>query len=345
MEELFKDLLEINSILKTLDYKPLLVGATLLGYVRDNNPKPIDGDLDIILCSPNKLVGKDNYFVEEKFRKVFKDKGFIFTISNPKPFFGAIFSLQKRGKTDVLVHEEFNGDYCLGYNQFYRAYPKEMFDNPEEIEIKGNKFFVPSPKEEFLFLKYGDWKNHNAPTIEKKKILTKEQYLLLKEQKILWRTKEKDRVWNNIDLVDKMENYFNNVVYTAGCFDVIHKGHIAFLNKCATFGHKLIVGLGTDEYIKGFKGEGRPIMNYDERQSILNNHKLVWKVVPHAPEFDIKVYDEEKINVLVIGDDFADTPEHKVRIEEAKKREIKIITIPRTPKISTTEIIKRCKNG
>jgi cytidyltransferase-like protein len=339
---LIQDLEEIHSILNEAGEKYLLAGGVLLNFYREGNPNPVDGDIDIIMTFKPK---QDKNYVEElsrKYKNLFSLRGFDVHISNPKPFFGSIVSLHGRVKTDIMIHEPYKENYVLGYNQFYRWYPKKMFDEPDQISIYGVNYNIPSPVEEFLFMKYRNWKIPMDTTIEKKRKLTKEEFDILKKEKVSWRGK-KDLFWNKQPIFKEMIDYFNTTVYTAGCFDMLHFGHLNYLIEASKLGHKLIVGVGTDEYVRNFKGEGRPIINYKHRCFLLENLECVWKTVPHAPEFDTQVYDDENVNVLVISEDYSDTPEHKTRLKEARKRGIKIITLPRTEGISTTNLLEMKK--
>ncbi|MDZ7766753.1 MAG: adenylyltransferase/cytidyltransferase family protein [Melioribacteraceae bacterium] len=65
------------------------------------------------------------------------------------------------------------------------------------------------------------------------------------------------------------------VVFTNGCFDVLHPGHIDYLNKAKAEGDVLIVALNTDESVKRIKGEKRPILSLEERAFIIGNLKAV----------------------------------------------------------------------
>ena len=61
--------------------------------------------------------------------------------------------------------------------------------------------------------------------------------------------------------IKQLKEQKNSIVFTNGCFDLLHKGHIDLLNKASTFGDILIVGLNSDNSVKILKGQGRPIEN------------------------------------------------------------------------------------
>ena len=73
----------------------------------------------------------------------------------------------------------------------------------------------------------------------------------------------------NIDRKDK------KVVFTNGCFDILHRGHISYLNEAKSLGDLLVIGINTDKSVKRLKGEDRPVNNEDDRAFMLNNLKAV----------------------------------------------------------------------
>ncbi len=76
-----------------------------------------------------------------------------------------------------------------------------------------------------------------------------------------------------------------SLVFTNGCFDVIHRGHIELLRFCKGEGNTVFVGINSDESVKRLKGESRPINNQEDRKLILESMKYVDKYIPHF--FDI----------------------------------------------------------
>lgn len=94
------------------------------------------------------------------------------------------------------------------------------------------------------------------------------------------------------------------IVFTNGCFDLIHPGHIDLLNRARSLGSKLVVGINSDASIKRIKGSDRPILSQDQRKSILLGLKAVDEVYVFdelTPEALIK---QLKPNVLVKGGDW-----------------------------------------
>jgi rfaE bifunctional protein nucleotidyltransferase chain/domain len=75
------------------------------------------------------------------------------------------------------------------------------------------------------------------------------------------------------DILSKFKD--NSIVLTNGCFDIIHRGHIEYLNASKTLGDILVVGINTDSSVKKLKGETRPINNELDRAYVLSNLKCV----------------------------------------------------------------------
>lgn len=113
---------------------------------------------------------------------------------------------------------------------------------------------------------------------------------------------------NNLDdLHAKLENYRLNkqkIVFTNGCFDILHKGHVDYLNKAKQLGDVLILGLNSDKSVKNLKGESRPIVAEDERAFILENLKSVNSVVLFDEETPKNLIEFISPDVLVKGGDY-----------------------------------------
>jgi len=94
------------------------------------------------------------------------------------------------------------------------------------------------------------------------------------------------------------------VVFTNGCFDLIHAGHIDYLNKAKALGDVLIVGLNSDYSVKRIKGEKRPIINEDERAEIISNIKPVDYVVLFDEDTPAELIKELVPDLLIKGPDW-----------------------------------------
>ncbi len=131
------------------------------------------------------------------------------------------------------------------------------------------------------------------------------------------------------------------VVFTNGCFDILHAGHVHYLEQAKGLGDELVVGLNSDASVKTLKGTSRPINNLQERAKVLSSLKCVDRIVPFADETPIKLIREIKPDVLVKGGDYKvkDVVGHK----EIKSWGGEVKIIPLVPGLSTTNIIKKLK--
>ena len=136
-------------------------------------------------------------------------------------------------------------------------------------------------------------------------------------------------------LVEKLRKEGKKIVFTNGCFDIIHAGHVDYLEKAKSFGDFLIVGMNSDSSIKKIKGEKRPIIPENYRARVLEGLKSVDCVFIFNEETPLKVIKTVKPDVLVKG---ADWPIEKIIGREFAK-EVK--RIPFKFDISTTKIVER----
>jgi len=95
------------------------------------------------------------------------------------------------------------------------------------------------------------------------------------------------------------------VVFTNGCFDLLHAGHIRILRKAASFGDKLVVGLNSDSSIRGLKGTGRPLLHEVDRLEIMGAIDCVDVIVLFSEPTPIKLIAAIKPDVLAKGADYA----------------------------------------
>lgn len=104
------------------------------------------------------------------------------------------------------------------------------------------------------------------------------------------------------------------VVFTNGCFDIIHGGHIEFLQKAKSLGDILVVGLNTDDSVRNLKGDGRPIKTEQERANILSAFKFIDYITLFNEDTPEKLIREIRPDILVKGNDY--------KIDEVVGREI-----------------------
>lgn len=135
------------------------------------------------------------------------------------------------------------------------------------------------------------------------------------------------------------------VVFTNGCFDILHSGHVTYLHCAKELGDILIVGVNTDESIKRIKGESRPINPLPDRLQVLSGLASIDHVVAFGDENDdtpISVIEIVKPDIFAKGGDY--TKEKLPEASTVEKFGGQIVFLPHIPDHSTTEIIKRISN-
>lgn len=128
------------------------------------------------------------------------------------------------------------------------------------------------------------------------------------------------------------------VVFTNGCFDVIHSAHIRLLQFSKKQGDILVVGLNTDESIKRFKGDSRPINNHEERCELLKNLGFIDHIIIFKDDTPEKILSLLKPNVLIKGGDY--TKESIIGKEYADE----ILIYNYIDGLSSTNVIKKINN-
>jgi D-beta-D-heptose 7-phosphate kinase/D-beta-D-heptose 1-phosphate adenosyltransferase len=134
------------------------------------------------------------------------------------------------------------------------------------------------------------------------------------------------------------------VVFTNGCYDILHAGHIEFLTRCRELGSLLVVGLNSDASVKALaKGPGRPICNQDERARVIGALECVDYVVLFDQPDPDWIVRQVKPDVLVKGEDWA--VKGVIGREFVESRGGKVVLLPLVEGLSTTELIDRIRQG
>ena len=131
------------------------------------------------------------------------------------------------------------------------------------------------------------------------------------------------------------------VVFTNGCFDVLHRGHVALLEAARACGDLLVVGLNGDVSVRGLKGEGRPIFPAAERAEVLLGLEAVDRVVVYDDPTPLEAIRVLLPDVLVKGADWAlDAIVGRAEVEAAGGR---VVRVERVPDRSTTGLLERLR--
>jgi D-glycero-beta-D-manno-heptose 1-phosphate adenylyltransferase len=94
------------------------------------------------------------------------------------------------------------------------------------------------------------------------------------------------------------------IVFTNGCFDILHRGHVSYLNQAKSLGDFLVVGLNSDKSVKRLKGESRPVNLEDDRKFVLENLKAVDEVIIFEEDTPFNIISEILPDFLVKGGDW-----------------------------------------
>ena len=144
-----------------------------------------------------------------------------------------------------------------------------------------------------------------------------------------------------LDHVASIRKANKKIVFSNGCFDLLHKGHRDLIKQSFSFGDILILGLNSDESVKRLKGEDRPMQNEIERKNALLNTGYVNEVYIFDDDTPLELINLIKPDILVKGGDY--TPNEIVGFEEVTSSggEIKIVQL--TPGFSTTSTIENMR--
>lgn len=129
------------------------------------------------------------------------------------------------------------------------------------------------------------------------------------------------------------------IVFTNGCFDIIHVGHVRYLTTAKNFGDVLIVGLNTDESVRKLKGATRPINNQDDRAEVLLGLKAVDHVIFFGEDTAENLIAELQPDIYVKGGDYTLDTLPEAKIVQAYGGRIEIVNLVAGK--STTNIIEK----
>ena len=155
-----------------------------------------------------------------------------------------------------------------------------------------------------------------------------------------------NKIFSIKDLKTKLSIWRENgekIIFTNGCFDIIHKGHIQVLANTADLGDRLIIGLNSDISVQKLKGLNRPIVEEDARAFLLASINFVDAVVLFSEETPINLITTLKPNILAKGGDYAISS--VVGYKEVKEYNGEVIIVPFVDGFSSTSIIEKIKNN
>lgn len=129
------------------------------------------------------------------------------------------------------------------------------------------------------------------------------------------------------------------IVFTNGCFDLLHRGHVYYLAKARELGDLLVIGLNSDSSVTRLKGEGRPINDQNARAEVLGALGMVDYIIIFEEDTPLNLINMVRPKLLIKGGDYK--IEEIVGYEEVISWGGKVVTIPILKGYSTTSIIER----
>jgi len=146
-----------------------------------------------------------------------------------------------------------------------------------------------------------------------------------------------------VALVERLRESGRRVVFTNGVFDLLHPGHVRYLQKARALGDALIVGVNSDRSVRANKGAGRPVTPQAERVELLEALSAVDAVVIFDEETPHSIVTALQPDVLVKGADWAE--DAIVGRDVVEARGGSVVRMDIEPGYSTTAIIEKIRNG
>jgi D-beta-D-heptose 7-phosphate kinase/D-beta-D-heptose 1-phosphate adenosyltransferase len=144
---------------------------------------------------------------------------------------------------------------------------------------------------------------------------------------------------NLVNVVNRLKKKGKKIVFTNGCFDLLHIGHIRYLKKAKKLGDVLIVAINSDDSVRRLKGDGKPIVPQSDRAEILSEFPFVDFVTIFKEDTPLNTIKKILPNILVKGSDWS--KDKIVGADIVKSNGGKVITIPLVRGKSTSNIIKK----
>jgi D-beta-D-heptose 7-phosphate kinase/D-beta-D-heptose 1-phosphate adenosyltransferase len=141
------------------------------------------------------------------------------------------------------------------------------------------------------------------------------------------------------ETLERLRNEGQRIVFTNGCFDILHAGHVRYLNAARQQGDLLVVGLNSDASVQRIKGPRRPLVSQQQRAEVLAGLWCVEFIVIFDQPDPLAVIQTLRPNVLVKGEDWPD--DQIVGSDVVKADGGRVVRIPVVPDISTSRIIER----
>jgi len=140
-------------------------------------------------------------------------------------------------------------------------------------------------------------------------------------------------------IVQQWQTNGDKVVFTNGCFDLVHRGHVEYMAIAANLGQRLVLGLNTDASVKRLKGELRPLVDEQSRAILLAAFEFIDLIVLFDEDTPYELIKAVQPDILVKGSDYK--PESIVGYDIVTARGGKVETIDFVEGFSTTKLVER----
>ena len=144
-------------------------------------------------------------------------------------------------------------------------------------------------------------------------------------------------------IIKEWKDSNQKIIFTNGCFDILHYGHLRLLYESKKLGDKLIVALNDDKSVKRLKGKGRPIHNQEQRTFALSSIIFVDLIILFSEDTPIKIIKEINPDILTKGADYS--MDEVVGKKEVVDSGGEVILIPLANGLSSSNIIKKYNYG
>lgn len=145
------------------------------------------------------------------------------------------------------------------------------------------------------------------------------------------------------NLHGRLQKEGGKVVFTNGCFDLLHPGHLRTLNFAKSCGDVLVVGLNTDASVTKLKGPSRPLLLLEARLELLAALEVVDHVIPFKEDTPLRLVQELEPDVIVKGGDYQ--PEDVVGLDFVRSRGGEVRIAPLEKGFSTSDLIKQIRKN
>ncbi len=148
---------------------------------------------------------------------------------------------------------------------------------------------------------------------------------------------------NIAELAEELRRSGHTVVFTNGVFDILHAGHVTYLQQARDLGTMLVVGVNTDASVQRLKGASRPVNTLEDRMIVLDALRSVDLVIPFDTDTPLRLIEQLLPDILVKGGDY--TRDAVVGADVVEANGGRVVLIPLLEGRSTTGIINRVQRA